>query len=48
MYKKPLISRLKIISGLDITKHRRPQSGKILLSVKNNRVENTGLKLHLP
>ena len=39
MYKKPLISRLKIISGLDITEHRKPQSGKILLSVKNNKVE---------
>ena len=39
MYKKPLISRLKIISGLDITEHRKPQSGKILLSVKNSKVE---------
>ena len=39
MYKKPLISRLKIISGLDITEHRKPQSGKILLSVKNDKVE---------
>ena len=39
MYKKPLISRLKIISGLDITEHRKPQSGKILLSVNNNIVE---------
>jgi type II secretory ATPase GspE/PulE/Tfp pilus assembly ATPase PilB-like protein len=39
MYKKPLMSRLKIIAGLDITEHRRPQSGKILLSVKNNKVE---------
>ena len=39
MYKKPLISRLKIISGLDITEHRKPQSGKILLAVKNNKVE---------
>ena len=39
MYKKPLISRLKIISGLDITEHRKPQSGKILLSVNNKKVE---------
>jgi type II secretory ATPase GspE/PulE/Tfp pilus assembly ATPase PilB-like protein len=39
MYKKPLMSRLKIIAGLDITEHRKPQSGKILLSVKNNKVE---------
>ena len=39
MYKKPLMSRLKIIAGLDITEHRRPQSGKILLSVNNKKVE---------
>ena len=39
MYKKPLISRLKIISGLDFTEHRKPQSGKIILSVKNNKIE---------
>ncbi|MGD8294051.1 MAG: ATPase, T2SS/T4P/T4SS family [Desulfobacterales bacterium] len=39
MYKKPLMSRLKIISGLDITEHRKPQSGKILLSVNNKKVE---------
>jgi type II secretory ATPase GspE/PulE/Tfp pilus assembly ATPase PilB-like protein len=39
MYKMPLMSRLKIIAGLDITEHRKPQSGKILLSVKNNKVE---------
>ena len=41
MYKKPLISRLKIISGLDITEHRKPQSGKILLSVKNGSIRNS-------
>jgi type II secretory ATPase GspE/PulE/Tfp pilus assembly ATPase PilB-like protein len=39
MYKKPLMSRLKIISGLDITEHRKPQSGKILLSVNKKKVE---------
>jgi type II secretory ATPase GspE/PulE/Tfp pilus assembly ATPase PilB-like protein len=39
MYKKPLMSRLKIISGLDITEHRKPQSGKIILSVNNRKVE---------
>lgn len=39
MYKKPLISRLKIISGLDFTEHRKPQSGKIILSIKNKKVE---------
>ncbi len=30
-YKAAVISRLKIISKLDIAEHRRPQSGKILL-----------------
>ncbi len=39
IFKKPLLSRIKIISGLDITEHRRPQSGKILLSINKKRVE---------
>jgi len=39
MYKKPLISRIKIISGLDITEHRMPQSGKILFSINKKKVE---------
>jgi len=39
MYKKPLISRIKIISGLDITEHRMPQSGKILFFINKKKVE---------
>ncbi len=39
MYKKPLISRIKIVSGLDITEHRMPQSGKILFSINKKKVE---------
>jgi type II secretory ATPase GspE/PulE/Tfp pilus assembly ATPase PilB-like protein len=39
LYKKAIISRLKIMSDLDITERRKPQSGKILLKYKNNRVE---------
>ncbi len=39
LYKKAVISRLKIMSNLDITERRQPQSGKILLKFKNKRVE---------
>lgn len=39
LYKKAIISRLKIMANLDITERRQPQSGKILLKFKNNRVE---------
>jgi len=39
MYKKPLLSRIKIISGLDITEHRMPQSGKILFFINKKKVE---------
>jgi type II secretory ATPase GspE/PulE/Tfp pilus assembly ATPase PilB-like protein len=38
-YKRAIISRLKIMADLDITERRKPQSGKILLKFKNNRVE---------
>ena len=38
-YKKAIISRLKIMANLDITERRQPQSGKILLKFRNNRVE---------
>jgi type II secretory ATPase GspE/PulE/Tfp pilus assembly ATPase PilB-like protein len=38
-YKRAIISRLKIMADLDITERRQPQSGKILLKFKNNRVE---------
>jgi type II secretory ATPase GspE/PulE/Tfp pilus assembly ATPase PilB-like protein len=39
LYKRAIISRLKIMANLDITERRQPQSGKILLKFKNNRVE---------
>ena len=38
-YKAAVISRLKIISKLDIAEHRRPQSGKILLKRAGERIE---------
>lgn len=38
-YKKALISRLKILSNLDIAERRRPQSGKIFLKFKKQPVE---------
>ena len=39
IYKKAIISRIKIIANLDITERRKPQSGKILLKYRNNSVE---------
>ncbi len=38
-YKLAVISRIKIISKLDIAEHRRPQSGKIMLKQAGDRVE---------
>mgnify|MGYP002397672681 FL=1 len=38
-YKAAIISRIKIISKLDIAEHRRPQSGKILLMHNKQRIE---------
>jgi len=38
-YKAAVISRIKIISKLDIAEHRRPQSGKILLKQGGDRIE---------
>ena len=38
-YKQAIISRIKIISGLDITERRRPQSGKILLRFGQRQLE---------
>ncbi len=38
-YKAAVISRLKIISKLDIAEHRRPQSGKILLKQAGEKIE---------
>jgi type II secretory ATPase GspE/PulE/Tfp pilus assembly ATPase PilB-like protein len=39
LYKKAIISRLKIMAALDITERRKPQSGKILLRSKTSRIE---------
>ena len=38
-YKAAIISRIKIISKLDIAEHRRPQSGKIMLQHRKQRIE---------
>jgi len=38
-FKKPVISRLKIMAALDVAEHRRPQSGKILLRKAGKRIE---------
>ena len=39
LYKRAIVSRLKIMANLDITERRKPQSGKILIKYKNSRVE---------
>jgi type II secretory ATPase GspE/PulE/Tfp pilus assembly ATPase PilB-like protein len=38
-YKSAIVSRLKIMSNLDITERRRPQSGKILIWQQNKQIE---------
>ncbi|MHB8829538.1 MAG: GspE/PulE family protein [Syntrophales bacterium] len=38
-FKKAIISRIKIMANLDISEHRRPQSGKIVIWRENNRIE---------
>jgi len=38
-YKSAIIARLKIMAELDITEHRKPLSGKILLKHQANRIE---------
>lgn len=38
-YKKAILSRLKIISNLDISERRKPQSGKILIKYHDRRIE---------
>jgi len=38
-YKKAVVSRLKILSNLDIAERRKPQSGKIILSFEKRKVE---------
>ena len=39
LYKKAIISRIKIMANLDITERRKPQSGKILLNFEKDKVE---------
>jgi len=39
MFKKAIISRLKIMSNLDISERRKPQSGKIIILHRNNPIE---------
>lgn len=36
----PLIARIKILSGMDISEKRRPQDGRILLQVADKRVDS--------
>jgi type II secretory ATPase GspE/PulE/Tfp pilus assembly ATPase PilB-like protein len=38
-YKKALLSRVKIMSHLDITERRRPQSGKIVIRYMDKKIE---------
>ncbi|MFC1895603.1 GspE/PulE family protein [Thermodesulfobacteriota bacterium] len=38
-FKRAIISRIKIMSDLDIAEHRRPQSGKIVLRLKKGNIE---------
>ncbi len=38
-YKRAIISRLKIMSNLDISERRKPQSGKIVIWQKNRQIE---------
>ncbi len=38
-YKRALLSRLKIMSNLDITERRKPQSGKIIIRYKDQKIE---------
>ncbi len=39
IYKHAILSRIKIISKLDIAERRKPQSGKILMRYENQRLE---------
>jgi len=39
MYSRAIISRLKIMSNLDISERRRPQSGKIIIRYANKKIE---------
>jgi type II secretory ATPase GspE/PulE/Tfp pilus assembly ATPase PilB-like protein len=39
MFKKAIVSRLKIMANLDISERRKPQSGKIIILHQNNPIE---------
>lgn len=39
VFKKAIISRLKIMANLDISERRKPQSGKIIILYQNNPIE---------
>lgn len=39
LYRRAIISRLKIMANLDIAERRKPQSGKILLKYQNKKIE---------
>ena len=38
-YKRAIISRIKIMANLDISERRKPQSGKILMTKNNRKIE---------
>ena len=38
-YKRAMLSRIKIMSNLDITERRKPQSGKIIIRYRDKKVE---------
>ena len=38
-FKSSVIARVKIIAGLDIAEHRRPQSGKIIMRLERRKLE---------
>ena len=38
-YKRAILSRIKIMSNLDISERRKPQSGKILMARNNQKIE---------
>ncbi len=38
-YKRAILSRIKIMSNLDISERRKPQSGKILITRNNQKIE---------
>ncbi|MCF6289473.1 MAG: Flp pilus assembly complex ATPase component TadA [Desulfobacterales bacterium] len=38
-FKRAIIARIKILSNLDISERRKPQSGKILISYKRQKIE---------